>query len=824
MSSTYKLYSILLLALTVCTRAAADDGRMFFEINSANGLADNSAQTIRCTKTGRMVVTTIGNINFYDGVQFSHINSELENAYPLPYYHGHYHLYFDLMHHLWMKSSSGVNCVDLMTERFILNVDSVFQEIGMMDKVMDMFVDIDGHLWLVGKNYVWGQYYDKRFPILAGANLQDLDVVDGRRLMLFYDNGELMEFDVKTDKVLYRGRIYGEEDVARYNKSGVMLKHGNGYYIIRNGSDDAILLHLDLKTHKWTTVIRPDFHLNNMVVHDDMLYIASAYGYLTFDTKTGETTHVRELRLSNGRKILTDINDIEFDKQGGMWLGTEKRGLLYSRAISSPFKSLTWEDPLAVKYSAMMDEMEANNTETDKLIPEFNGKKATVMYIDSRDWTWIGTTTGLRLYKTPQADPVLITRRNGLMNNVIHSIIEDDLHNVWVATSWGISCVLFDADTLRYVMSYTNLDNVPNETFVNGRTMKLEDGTIVMQALDHVVTFNPKNFTMLKSRRYFKLYPKLTKLLVNGTFVEPGMEVDGSVILDKAVTRLSEINVNYNQNTISMTFSGLNYLRPLQTYYRVRVKGLYDDWQVLSYANSDGKIDSRGQLHLPLTSLKPGTYEVYVQASFFPDQWEVEPFRWVIHVNEPWWRTSGMLALLGVILLVLAIVNFILYNRNTRLKIQRSNEEGDVIRRIKSFVERCDSYSDNQFVQTQDELFGDSYDSQSELADEFVNAMTSIVPYVHQLDGRSFSMRNLCDVTGLNFQQLYGLVSTNIYKSPRLLARTLKVQEAAEMLIETDRTVEEIANDCNFMSPNYFIASFYHVYKKTPTEYRKKNR
>ena len=102
--------------------------------------------------------------------------------------------------------------------------------------------------------------------------------------------------------------------------------------------------------------------------------------------------------------------------------------------------------------------------------------------------------------------------------------------------------------------------------------------------------------------------------------------------------------------------------------------------------------------------------------------------------------------------------------------------------------------------------------------------MTSIVPYVHQLDGRSFSMRNLCDVTGLNFQQLYGLVSTNIYKSPRLLARTLKVQEAAEMLIETDRTVEEIANDCNFMSPNYFIASFYHVYKKTPTEYRKKNR
>ena len=219
--------------------------------------------------------------------------------------------------------------------------------------------------------------------------------------------------------------------------------------------------------------------------------------------------------------------------------------------------------------------------------------------------------------------------------------------------------------------------------------------------------------------------------------------------------------------------------------------------------------------------MKPGTYEIELQTSFFPDQWEVEPYTWIIHVNEPWWRTSGMFVLLGLILTVLVVINFILYNRNTRLKVRRSNEEGDVIRRIKTFVDRCDGYMEEEFGQTQDELFTDSSSTQMELSDEFVEAMISIVPYIHDLNGHSFSMRNLCDVTGMNIQQLYQLVSTNIYKSPRVLAGTLKIQEGAEMLKESDKSIEEISMACRFISPNYFISSFYHLYKQTPEEYRK---
>jgi AraC-like DNA-binding protein len=128
---------------------------------------------------------------------------------------------------------------------------------------------------------------------------------------------------------------------------------------------------------------------------------------------------------------------------------------------------------------------------------------------------------------------------------------------------------------------------------------------------------------------------------------------------------------------------------------------------------------------------------------------------------------------------------------------------------------------EDEFVQTQDEIFSESFNRPMELSSEFIKAMMSIVPYVRKQNGHSFSMKNLCDVTGMNIQQLYQLVSSNIYKSPRALARTLMIQKAAEMLKESDKSIEEIASDCHFMSPNYFIASFYHQYKQTPEQYRK---
>ena len=400
---------------------------------------------------------------------------------------------------------------------------------------------------------------------------------------------------------------------------------------------------------------------------------------------------------------------------------------------------------------------------------------------------------------------------------MIHSVIEDSQHNIWVSTSYGICQLTIKGGNVYHVESYVDSDNVPHESFVNGRAIRLDDGTIVMQTLDCVLTFNPESFHS-DSLRNLKLYPKLIRLMVNGRNVKPGMEIDGKVILDRSITRIREVSVNYNQNSLVLTFSGLNYLRPTQTYYRFRVKGFYNSWHILSHADSDGLVDSKGLLHLPLVGLPPGKYEVELQASMSPDNWPMEPFVWVVQINEPWWRATGVYLLLGLLLLGVLVANGIFYNRNTRRRMQLNNAENDMLRRIRNYVERCDGFMNE--VLTPYTLAVEGHDeTHSELNEDFVNVMLQVVPYVKE--HHDFTMSELSSLTGVKLGRLYELISNDIYKTPRQLAESLRLQQAAQLLATTDLELEDIADRCGFVSPNYFIACFFHHYRKTPQDYRK---
>lgn len=816
MKSTYKFLLLLLLlqTLTFQSKADSDAERVFRPITAANGLADNSAQTMKCTFTGRMTITTLGNINFYDGANFSHINSDQEVKYKLEDYYGHYHLYYDNNHHLWLKSSHAVSCVDLNTERFVSSVDSVFATYGVRDRVNDMFVDGNGDLWLCIGDYIVSPKYRKKVRLQKGLSLQDLEVVDKKQLLLFYDNGLLKCYDLERGRLLYQNNPLAPEDRDQFRCSCVQITHDGNIYLIRNSDGDygAILLRYDVSRREWKELLRSEYHLNNMVVNSGKLYLAAALGYMTMNLETGEIVHYKTLTLDNGRQLETDVNTLEFDLQGGLWIGTEKRGLLYDSPVHTNFTALTWQNPLAVKYGEMMYPLQG--------IKEFKGKKANMMFVDSRRWTWVATPNGLQLYTSPQAEPMVFSQKNGLLNNVIHSIIEDDMHNIWASTSCGICCVYLKNNVIKQVFSFSRDDNVPNETFVDAKVMKLDNGEIVMQAIDHVVTFNPADFISFFEQEAYEMHPKLTKLMVNGIDIAAGDRVNGDVVLEKAVTRTREINLNYDQNSISMTFSALNFARPLQTFYRVRVMELSPNWKEFSYFDAKGLVDRKGLLHLPLLALEAGSYHIEVQASVVPGKFVGKPYEWVVYVNQPWWRTTGILAIFGLIVLALAVLNFIIYNRNTRLRMKRNNEEGDVIRRIKVFVERCDNFSSDRMAPTQEEIYGNEQESQSELSSEFVDVMLKVIPFVQERNGRPFSMHMLSRVTDMELRDLYEMVSDNIYKSPRALIRSMRIDQVAEQLRTTDKTVEEIAADCGFVSPNYMIAKFYHKFRMTPGEFR----
>ncbi|MBR1410185.1 MAG: helix-turn-helix domain-containing protein [Prevotella sp.] len=803
------------LLLTAMAAVADISPRVFKNYTSADGLADNSAQTIMCTRTGRLVITTIGQINFYDGSKFSYIDPIDENVYALSEYRGNYHLYFDRYHHLWLKDRHSVTCVDLTVERFVSSIDEEFRKFGVKERVNDLFVDSAGVVWLLTEKGLHNVKTQLTIKPHERLNLQDLEVCKDKYVMLFYANGLMEMFDQTTGKKVSETRAYGDEDAERYGNSSLVRIADNGFYQMRNGQKEAILMYYDFGNDQWSEILRTPYHQNNMTLRDSMIYVPCKYGYWGINTNTMEMRHSEAVRLENGQTLETDINVIAFDRQGGMWAGTEKRGLLYSRPYRPPFNVYSWSDNQALVYGAMMDNVDQ--------APKFRGRTVNCVYKDSRGWTWVGTSQGLQLYrKEKDILPQVFTTKDGLYNSIVHSVVEDDLHNIWVTTSYGISLVLFKQGKVHYITSFNKYDNIPNEMFVNGKAMRLSDGRIVMQSLDHVLEFDPKALVMASGNYSFDIYPKLVRLMVNGNEVNTSTVIDGHKILDRALSRMYRLDLNYNQNSVTLVFSALNYFRPQQTFYRVRVNGLDNEWRVLTPYNSDGMVDGRGMLHLPLVALQPGEYEIEIQASMLPDKWDTRPYNWIVNINEPWWRTTGVFLGFILVLIVLGVINVFYYMKNANLKAQRNSEENMLIRRIYNFVERMESTTE-VLEPAPEEYSVAQADSQNVLDPSFVKALMKIKPLVLQEKRqKKMTMRRLSSAAGIGGKEFYGLITANIFKSPRPLMKQNRLVEAEKMVRSSKATIEEIAQRCGFVSANYFIASFYQQYGATPQQYRRK--
>lgn len=808
-------YILTALLMNVCLSSyGKTDNKSFRIINASHGLADNSAQTIHCTYSGRIIITSLGHINIYDGGYFAYIpEKKSQSAYYLQNYFGNYHLYFDNCHHLWLKDKHKVKCVDMMTESYLDDVKPLFLKENVEGNVDDLFVDSEGRVWLSTEGLIVAEARKYQIRINPDKSLQDLEVIE-HELYLFYDDGSLEIHKLKDGTLISSSVAYDRECEKIYNKSTVLLRTLNGFFQIRNGSGKSILLFYNIETKSWTELMRQDYSLNNMTIHNEVLYIACAYGYWTYDLKSKQLEHFDEITLNDGRKLITDINTLEFDRQGGMWAGTEKRGVLYSKPRLTPFDTYGWDNPRAIELSALMDKMIDSSDDVYE-----SGVYA--RFVDSRGWRWKGERTGLSFEKPGDPNTYVVPKTAGLLNNIAHCIIEDNNHNIWIGTSNGIAVIFIKDGKVSHAISFNENDNVPIESFTDRRCYKLPNGNIVMQSIDHVVEFRPKTF-ITDNDNFILLYPKFVRLMVNGNVVNAGTKVDGEVIINQAVSRTKHIDLEYLSKTINLTFSALNYFRPLQTYYRVRVLGTEDDkWKSYSYFNSDGLVDSKGLLHLPLVGLEPGKYTIEVQVSMFPDKWPTPPLQISVNVHQPWWQTTGLYIMLFLLIVVLSVVNFISYTKNNKLRIKCNLGEFELVKQLNAFLKRSDTYIDEIQVPSRDEIFGGSEEMNALMNEKFINALIELKPYLEKGDVNHKILKDVSANQGLDILEFYDLVSANINKNPRLYVRALRLRNGAEMLEKSMKNVDDIASDCKFVSTNFFIKCFKARYGYTPDEYRR---
>jgi signal transduction histidine kinase/ligand-binding sensor domain-containing protein/AraC-like DNA-binding protein len=285
---------------------------------------------------------------------------------------------------------------------------------------------------------------------------------------------------------------------------------------------------------------------------------------------------------------------------------------------------------------------------------------------DSRGNIWIGTQDGLILYNTGSKSIKTLYTEDGLVNNSIKSLLEDRNGNIWVSTSCGVSHISIDkshGNQQFQIANFNRFDGVIENEFIEKSIFLSKNELLFIGGV------NGMNIIDLKQPWAFSRLqkPLFTSLSLFGTIIKPGELYNGMKILTKSLTTTDCINLNYNQNFISISFSALNYVNPSQTYYQYRLEGVDNDWREIASTNGSGSAS--------YTNLAPGTYELLVKAANNSKEWSSDTTRMTIIIHPPFWKTPFAYFIYFLLIIGLFYTIFTYSRKRTHKLLAQKNAE-----------------------------------------------------------------------------------------------------------------------------------------------------
>ena len=810
------LYPVLFICFLACLPANALP-YVFSRLDASDGLSDNQVQHILQLPDGRMVFTTLGNINLYDGMRFHYIHRNDSDVYAIDGYHGHYHVYVGDHERLWVKDYGKVWCLDLRHERYLKQPEQVFSETGIREKVNDLFVDSEKGLWLVSSKGIW-ETRKKRYLLLPkdAGELQDVEVSDGR-IYLFSSSGEVLCYSQNQGKLLYRATAYPESEHANYGRTSLVVKGPDGnFYQVRSGMKSGLFAFFP-KSRTWKQLLDTQSPLHTLIVPSpQMAYISSLNGIWAINLANGKAHFQSSLRTTDGKQLQTDLNTIYQDRQQGIWLGTGNRGILYTHPERFKFISTATQEELPFE-----DSLKTATRQRARRPPIFKGQQYNDVHTDRHGRTWAGTPDGLRLFFPGQDQYRTFYTEDGLPNNFIHAITEDGHGQIWLSTSDGISrlTVNENADSAWFT-NYRQEDGTLKGEYRNQEVQNLPDGSILMGGVNGWTMFHPDSVEI--PRKDF--LPLLISLSLYGEPVHISQDSPHThPLLPQAPPYVKHFEFNYRQNHIGFDFSALNYAWPTHTYYRYRLIHEGDStWHIVRPQANSSIIDHKGNLHLTFSLLPPGNYRLEVMASTQSHLWDGPVTDVTFTIHAPWWLTRWAYASYAILLLLLAAIGIRLYIRQTKRRILRRHKEDILLLRIQHLIERCDSYEQQASIaNTRDNKPQEKEEPPISANDsDFLNKAVALVEA--HLNSPGYTVEQLSKDLCMERSGLYKKLNTLIDKSPSLFIRSIRLRRAADLIRKGGMNMADIAEQVGFSSASYMSKCFQEEFGCRPSEYAEK--
>lgn len=250
-----------------------------------------------------------------------------------------------------------------------------------------------------------------------------------------------------------------------------------------------------------------------------------------------------------------------------------------------------------------------------------------------------GCTQGLVEFDPTLGHAVLYTTEDGLSENAVMGIVEDDDGSFWISTMGGLNNLSRDRKTFR---RYYQNDGLQDNHFSSNACFKDEDGKMYFGGIKGLTSFKTGAGDM---REHITQKVFFTSLSVGGKVIEYD-DTDRHPILDKSITGASTVTLPYSKNTFTILFTMPEYTNPMRVNYFYRLQGAEDGWtEVESTSRS-----------VTYANLGHGHYTLQVKAALdgYPEYSDLREIS--VRIKAPFWLSTWawlayalMLALAGLL-------------------------------------------------------------------------------------------------------------------------------------------------------------------------------
>jgi ligand-binding sensor domain-containing protein/two-component sensor histidine kinase len=374
----------------------------------------------------------------------------------------------------------------------------------------------------------------------------------------------------------------------------------------------------------------------------DIIWIATLSGLFTADVKTETITKLHG--FEKFPKASQQFNFIIELKDGRMLTSTEA-GLFFismTKGIYSimPVKAVSNTDVYSTIFQASNSDIYVCKiykgfgvffVKGDSLILKkdfFNDVLTAKCFTEVKDsLIWIGTTKGLiKFNKNNLTISKVFVTADGLKNQYIYSALYSN-NDLWLSTNGGISKLNTETNSIK---NYAVNDGLQSNEFNTYSFCKATNGELLFGGVNGINSFYPLQITKTEFIPSVVLQTIRINDTIPNSFQNP--------------SELSNLRLQYNNNTISFQFAVIDYTNPEGCSMLYKLDGYDKDW-----------ITATNKSIIRYANLPSGKYELKVKAVNTDGVINKETTSILIFIATPWFKSWWF------IMLIILTIAFLLW-------------------------------------------------------------------------------------------------------------------------------------------------------------------